>query len=123
MAKLPPFCRHASHVRGLLGEGRRPEAVAYASEQLRQGVASRLFLDAVADLLEPMPSKRGRPKTTAPAKWLEIGPDFESMTDEGMTYEQARDALADKYGQGARTIERAVAFYRDAKAESDNDRQ
>lgn len=113
MAKLPPFCRHANHVKNLIGEGRKAEAVAYAVAQLRQGVATPLFLGAVADLLEPSPAvKRGRPSKQAPQRWLEIGPDFDSMSSDGLTYERAVEALADKYGQSTRTIERALAYYR-----------
>ena len=119
MAKIPPFSVHAFRIEALLSEGRRSEAVDYAAQMLRTGYSDSLFLAAVADLLEPPARKPGRPAASAPADWFDIGQAFDSLISSGATYETAIDALADEFHRGHRTIERAVKFYREGKAEAD----
>jgi hypothetical protein len=119
MAKIPPFSVHAYRIEALLYEGRRSDAIAYAAKILRTGYADSLFLAAVADLLEPPARKPGRPAVSAPADWFDIGQACDSMMSSGETYERAIDALAVEYGRGHRTVERAVRFYREGKAEAD----
>lgn len=119
MAKLPPYSVHANRIEALLYEGRRADAIRFAAAKLRAGHSHQLFLNAVADLLEPSKKPIGRPKVGAPADWFDIGMEADSMISSGETYERTIDALADKYGRGHRTIERAVKFYREGKAEAD----
>jgi hypothetical protein len=120
MAKLPAsYSFHANRIEALLSEGRRPQAIAYAAKQLRLGQANLAFLAAVADLLEPKANAVGRPRKAAPADWFDIGMAFEGLFSSGQTYEYAINALAERFHRGHRTVERAVKYYREAKAEAD----
>jgi hypothetical protein len=119
VAKLPPYSAHANRIEALLYEGRRAEAISYAVEHLRAGHSHQLFLNAVAQLLEPASKPVGRPRVGAPADWFDIGMEADSMMSSGATYERTIDALASKFARGHRTIERAVKFYRDGKAQVD----
>ena len=121
MAKLPPMSRHADAVHQAVAEGRRADAVDYAIEHLRRGESHSLFLNAVADLLEPKPvGKKGRPKLRMPTFWYEIGFEFDDLRSRGVTAEQACLDLAARYPIGGeKTIARRVRFYQDALAAAD----
>lgn len=120
MAKLPPMSRHADAIRNALSEGRERDAVKYAIEQLRAGESHQLFLNAVADLLTPKPSRRGagRPPQKYPPHWLEIGEGFDDLRYKGSPIGAAYTALAEQFGQSEKRIERTVKFYRDAMDEA-----
>ena len=113
MAKIPPYCDYANEIRALLDQGRRPEANALGAKYLRAGVTSPLFAEIVAELQQPPLKGQGRP-SASPYKWLEIGQEFETMRDGGLTYEAARLAVAEKYCRSESHVEKAVRIYRAA---------
>jgi hypothetical protein len=119
MAKLPPLDFRAQRIRSMLDEGRRVDAIAFAIAELRKSKEAPLFMQAVASLLESEPSQRGRPTTKMPPFWYEIGSDFEEMRDAGETYEAAVQQLAERWRRSERSVERAIAFWRDAKEAHD----
>ena len=122
MTKIPPYSLYATEIRGLLREGRRQDAMAYAARQLRAGVDAPLFLQAIAELLDPVPARgRGRPGKESPRDWLQVGSEFEEMKASGITHQDALAACAAKYAQSERSVERAVAYYRKAKAVSNDE--
>jgi hypothetical protein len=102
-----------------MAEGRRADAVDYAVEHLRLGESHALFLNAVADLLEPKPvGKKGRPKPQIPSWWYEIGHDYDVLRSHGLSAERALEDLAKKYSVGGeKTIARRVRFYENVMAE------
>jgi hypothetical protein len=63
MAKLPPYSIHANRIEALLDEGRKIDAVRYAVAQLRAGHGHQLFLNAVADLLDPRHNPSAAPRS------------------------------------------------------------
>jgi hypothetical protein len=122
MVKLPFVCSVTMEVRAALRERRIADAKRIATEHLRAGYASPEFLNVVAEMLANKPEwgKRG-PKHKIPPHWLEIGNEIEKLRykDKGMTVEDAIGELKTKYGH-RNTIQKAWAFYRNAKNEHDN---
>ncbi|MGB3273849.1 MAG: hypothetical protein WBA66_13280 [Xanthobacteraceae bacterium] len=118
MAPLPrEFDTFAVAARAALSEGRREDAITVIVERLRTGNASAEMQAIAADLLRP-PQKRGkgRPKSQ-PQFWYEIGTDLDDLMGGGLTYENAIEALAKKYGVSERHVGNAARYYRDAKAQ------
>ncbi|MCA1365943.1 hypothetical protein I6F15_00770 [Bradyrhizobium sp. BRP14] len=115
MVKLS-FCSKTAELRAMAYDGRSEEARRKAIELLRAGYSHKLFLAFVADLLDPPVKGRGAP-SRPPREWLDIGDDYENLRDDGRSHQDALMDLAEKYSVAERTVERAVAIYREAKAE------
>lgn len=115
MAKLS-FCAKTAELRAMVYDGRGDEARAKAVELLRSGHSHKVFLAFVAELLDPPAKGRGAP-ARPPKQWLDIGEDYELLRDEGSSHQNVLMDLAEKYEVAERTIERAVAIFRDAKEE------
>lgn len=113
MAKLN-FCAKTAELRAMASDGRGEEAKRRAVELLRAGHAHKMFLAFVADLLDPPAKGRGAP-SRPPRQWPDIGEDYELLRDEGSSHQNVLMDLADKYGVAERTIERAVAIFREVK--------
>ena len=108
------LCEVAIEVRNALDEGRIEDAKRIAIKNLRAGFHSQPFADVIAEMLGAKPRKgeNGRSRRKYPPGWLDIGHDFQRLQKSGLTYEEAREQLAKKYGKSERTIETVRAFFK-----------
>jgi hypothetical protein len=116
MAPLPKgFSFQATPIRAALSEGRKADAVRLVTELLRTGKADPVVQGIAADLIAPRAKRgRGRPKSL-PAHWLEIGEEFGWKRDYGVSYEDAIEALAKKFGYSATHVRSSIKIFDAAK--------
>jgi hypothetical protein len=111
------FCTKTADLRAKIYDGRHEQARSEAVALLREGFATRPFLDLVAELLDPPARGKGQPKRP-PQRWLEIGERFREERDNGHTREKTIALLAEEFGASEGTIRRAHEFYEAACDES-----
>jgi hypothetical protein len=87
---------------------------------LLAGTTDLDILRIAANMILPPARGRGRPKR-GPARWPEIGPEFERCRDRGITYEQTVVALAAQFSMSESKIEKAARYYRVAREQADDE--
>ncbi|WP_412048656.1 hypothetical protein ACK6D9_11710 [Hoeflea sp. Naph1] len=119
MAKLPEtFSLQAIPIQAAISEGRTEDAKTLIAAILSEGRADKVVQRLAALMIKRPKAKRGR-KTALPRHWLEIGPDFHSMRDDGQRYEDVMHELAMRYGYSETHIRKAVALYDQAVEEAE----
>lgn len=111
MAKVPVASLRAFDIWVRLNDGREDEARQMVIADLDAGRADDQVQWIAAQMLKPKQRGRGRP-SHRPTKWLEAGEAFESLRSDGMKYEAAILATAQKIGQSPEHVETAVTLYR-----------
>lgn len=114
MAKLPDtFSLQAIPIHTAISEGRTEDAKTLIVAILSEGRADKVVQRIAASMIKGPKAKRGR-KTSLPRHWLDIGPDFHSMRENGERYDDVLRELAKRYGYSETHIRKAVALYNQA---------
>lgn len=112
------YSSRAGPIEAALSEGRDEDARLQIVKLLRAGDVDDVILRMAADMLDPPPRPRGRPKATLRRHWNKIAEEFYHLRS-SMKYAEALESVAKSSATSETHVRECIRLYREAKAAAD----